>query len=81
MIHNKYIFGKIKSKNTLRYYIYNGERKYNRLRQVTQNEYSLIYVHFAAKKISETVVDDKLQHHTLITFISHRSQVGVNASI
>lgn len=49
MMHNKYIFGKIKSKNTLRSYIYTGKKKYNRLRQVTQNEYSLIYVHFVAK--------------------------------
>lgn len=44
MIHDKYIFGRIKSKNTLRSYTYTGEKKkkYNRLRQVTRNEYNLI---------------------------------------
>lgn len=57
-IHNKYIFGQIKSENILRSYTYTGKKKYNSLRQVTQNEYNLIYVYFVAKSVLETVIYD-----------------------
>lgn len=82
MIHNKYIFGRIKSKNTLRSYIYIGERKkkkkYNRLRQ-GYTEFTCVFV--VARMYWKGQLMTKLQHHTLRTFISHRSQVRVNASI
>lgn len=66
-----FCFGKVKSRNTLRFYTYTkrGKSKYNRLRQVTDSEHNLVW----CKNDLETVMA-KLQHCILETFIFQRNQ-------